>query len=247
MTSHPHPKRLGPLSRLLEGKSHFIWDFDGSLCDTEPLHYAAYAASFARYGHVVREEEYYRRFTQSSEGIREEVEAYGLALDAEACRDIRAFKVREYATIIASGAARCFAEMPEILATTLRLGLTWSIASNSPESENRLILDGLGAPFDSFVSLVGPAAGGQHGLRKKPAPDLFDEVLRRVAVDRGQALVIEDTDKGLQAAEAAGIDAICLVTKYNDGITMTARHVARVTHAEFLGALRELERSRQKE
>ena len=240
---------MGPsvesLADLLAEKQVFIWDFDGSLCDTEPLHFAAYAVAFGEIGHQVRESEYYQRFTQTNQGIALEVQAYGLAVDEQGRRAIRVRKVQEYERLIASGVARPFAEVPEILTLSLDLGKTWSIASNSPESENRQVLEQLGGVFLTHSHLLGPARGGAEGLRKKPAPDLFVEAVRLAGVAPQSCLVIEDTDKGLMAAQDAGVDAICLATRYNHGLTLSARHLARPTHSELLGALQVLRRRQE--
>ena len=44
--------------------------------------------------------------------------------------------------------------------------------------------------------------------RGKPAPDVFLEAARRLAVPPSQCLVLEDADAGILAAAAAGMSAI---------------------------------------
>ena len=44
----------------------------------------------------------------------------------------------------------------------------------------------------------------------KPAPDLFLEAAKRMGVDPSKCLVIEDGQLGIQAAEAAGMQAILI-------------------------------------
>jgi HAD superfamily hydrolase (TIGR01509 family) len=240
----PPQSSFGSLAflNLLKTKDLIIWDFDGSLCDTEPLHYAAYVLAFEAYGHLVREDEYYLRFTQGSDAIAQECEIYGLGLDDEAKRDVRRRKVAHYSQIIASGKARLFPEVPEIVSETQRLGMRWVVASNSPTRENRAILGQLGEPFASLDCVIGPDSRTDLQLRKKPAPDVFLEALAVTSTDASRALVIEDTDKGLLAAAGAGIDAVCLDTRYNTNIAMIAPYRARGSHAELLAAFRTLRR-----
>lgn len=235
-----HDAEVAALAASFSSKRLVIWDFDGSLCDTEPLHFAAYAHAFSFYGHEVKEHEYYRRFTQFNDGILRECEAYGLALDDAARRDIRARKVARYASLIASGAASPFVPMEAILEATLDLGWQWAVASNSPESENRLILQQFASVFSTCAAILGPDSCGSKVLQKKPAPDLFVETLQRLGARPSEALIVEDTDKGLQAAEAAGIDAICVSTRYNADIPMQARHLARLTHLDILELMRRI-------
>jgi beta-phosphoglucomutase len=224
------------LQRRLPKKHFFVWDFDGSFCDTEPIHYQAYLKAFEQYGHVISEEEYYVRFTQNSDGIRLECEAYGLKIGPDEQLEIRRRKVAHYNTLIRSGLARPFPEIASILAATAALDIPWLIASNSPATENSLIIEQLGTPFDSCRIILEP----NKTLRKKPEPDLFLEAISRSGFEPEQILVIEDTEKGLQAAAAAGLDAICVSTRYNNGLTLSAPHLARPTHAQLLRTLKAL-------
>ena len=222
------------LHRRLPGKHFFVWDFDGSFCDTEPIHYRAYLKAFEQYGHVIKEDEYYVRFTQNSDGIRLECQAYGLQIGPDEQLEIRRRKVAHYNTLIRSGLARPFPEIESILGATASLNIAWLIASNSPAAENSLIIEQLGSPFDSCSVILEP----NKLLRKKPEPDIFLEAIRHSGFEREQILVIEDTEKGRQAAAAAGLDAICLSTRYNNGLTFSAPHLARPTHAQLLRTLK---------
>ena len=222
------------LLRRLPNKQFFVWDFDGSFCDTEPIHYRAYLKAFEQYGHIIREDEYYVRFTQNSDGIRLECQAYGLKIGPDEQLEIRRRKVAHYNTLIRSGLAQPFPEIKAILATTTSLDIRWLIASNSPATENSLIIEQLGSPFDSCEIILEP----NQLLRKKPEPDIFLEAIHRSGFKPEQILVIEDTEKGLQAAAAAGLDAICVSTRYNDGLTFSAPHLARPTHAQLLTTLK---------
>ncbi len=74
--------------------------------------------------------------------------------------------------------------------------------SSSPERlEVSLSVTGL-APF--FAGRSFTASEVEKG---KPAPDLFLHAARRMGVPPGEALVIEDSEMGLRAAEAAGMEA----------------------------------------
>jgi HAD superfamily hydrolase (TIGR01509 family) len=203
-----------------------IWDFDGSLCDTEPLHYAAYRDAFAMHGHEVKESEYYERFTQNADGIRLECLAYGLELNHA---EIFAQKKRNYRTRIENGEAKPFPEIEEILTRMRQLNLQWAIASNSAVQDIDLILSKLGSVFQDVAAVVGPS----EKLAKKPSPDLFIESMRRFALSAAEALVIEDTEKGLQASLGAGIDALCVSTRYNCGLKIAAPYVMRCSHKQL--------------
>jgi beta-phosphoglucomutase-like phosphatase (HAD superfamily) len=55
---------------------------------------------------------------------------------------------------------------------------------------------------------------GDVVARKKPAPDIYHLAVDRLGVDRTDALVIEDSRNGLQAATAAGLRCVVTVSSY---------------------------------
>lgn len=59
-----------------------------------------------------------------------------------------------------------------------------------------------GIPIDIFDEVV----TGSDGLDNlKPAPDIFLEAAKRLDVNPGNCIVIEDSRPGVQAAKAAGM------------------------------------------
>jgi HAD superfamily hydrolase (TIGR01509 family) len=77
-----------------------------------------------------------------------------------------------------------------------------AVASNGTRAnvERTLVTVGLRRLFDELVAIEDVA----HG---KPAPDLYQEVARRLGVLPADCIVFEDTDEGLQAARGAGMRA----------------------------------------
>ena len=60
-----------------------------------------------------------------------------------------------------------------------------------------------------------PSLGRRPGLAKKPAPDIFLAAADAIGLSPADCLVIEDADKGLRAAQAAGTPCIILRTPQN--------------------------------
>ena len=87
------------------------------------------------------------------------------------------------------------------LAARYRLGVASS--SNRPLIETVLDRAGVGDLFDAVVSSEEVASG-------KPAPDVYLEVARRLAVEPRNAAAIEDSSNGLRAAHAAGMRVIAI-------------------------------------
>jgi len=87
-------------------------------------------------------------------------------------------------------------EAVERMSERFRLGLASS--SNRPIIDLVLELAGVAGEFEVTVS-------SEEVERGKPAPDVYLEVLRRMAVAPERAAAIEDSTNGLLSAKAAGV------------------------------------------
>jgi HAD superfamily hydrolase (TIGR01509 family) len=88
-----------------------------------------------------------------------------------------------------------------------RLGARWPLAlasSSNPEVIGlALSVSGLDRQFSAWVSSeeVGPG---------KPAPDVYLEAARRLGVEAGDCVAIEDSENGIKSAHAAGMRVIAI-------------------------------------
>jgi beta-phosphoglucomutase-like phosphatase (HAD superfamily) len=76
----------------------------------------------------------------------------------------------------------------------------------------------IGLPASSFDATV----NGLEVINKKPAPDLFLEACRRLAVDPKHAMVVEDAPSGVRAAKAAGCTCLGLTTSFGGAVLRDA-------------------------
>jgi len=176
-----------------------IFDFDGTLADTMPLHWQAWQAVTAKYGFVFPEERFYALggvpttdiFTllakeQGKPGLdslvlAKEKEAAYLPLLPQARRIDRVVSIAEAA----------HGTLPMAVATG---GLRHIIQ----RVLQQLAIDHL---FDALVT-------SEDVARQKPAPDIFLEAARRIDVPPENCRGYEDTELGLQGIRAAGMDVV---------------------------------------
>ena len=217
------------LKHILNGKTHILWDFDGSFCDSETIHFEAYAKAFALAGHSINKDEYFTTFTHTGGGVAKEIENYNLSCDPE---EIKINKIKFYNELITQGQAKLFPEMPLILKKLSQLNIKNVIASNSPKSEIELILSKL----DEKVH-VDAIFGLEAGLRKKPFPDIFNHALATLNISPKQSLVIEDSERGLIASKNAHCQAIWIETHITEKYSSTAPYLAKISHRKFLSQL----------
>ncbi len=223
---------MDKLLQLLSHKKIILWDFDGCFCHSEPFHYRAYAKAFEPYGHSVDEQEYYYAFTHKGGGVEDEMVRNNIECNPEA---VRVDKSQFYKQEIASGKIKIFPEIASILRVAHSLGVESAIASNSSAEDIKHIL----SQQEEKLELKGIFGYQPNlGMRKKPFPDIFLHALKELNFVPEQALVIEDSERGLRAALAAGCDALWIKTFINENFTSDAPFSIRCTHQELLIALR---------
>ncbi len=180
----------------------YIFDLDGTLVDTMPLHYRAWDAALRRYGMKDAPEVdffYSLAGLPALESAERYAHHYGLDADTAGMAD---YKERFYLGIAAGarriGPVAAFAERvarthPAAIATSgLRDGVGPVLAAAGLDDVFKIII----TPAD-----VPPGRG-------KPAPDMFLLAAARMGVPAEKCLVFEDGDAGIQGAVAAGMKVV---------------------------------------
>ena len=78
-----------------------------------------------------------------------------------------------------------------------------------------------------FDGLLDIAVGERDGIRRKPAPDSVNEVLRVLGIDRKNAVYVGDSDVDIETARNAGMDCISVTWGFRDADFLKA-HGAQV-------------------
>ena len=190
--------RLGLPRRAFRG---LIFDCDGTLVDSMPLHYQAWLESLRHHQapYDFPEDEFY-----ALAGIREQ-DAVRL-LNAKHGAEVDPDAVAEYKSAIFQ---HRYVEVGEVkpVADLARAafgaGLPVAVASGSEEHTVRGCLTATGL-IELFEIIITP----RLVQRGKPAPDMFLLAAERLGVAPKDCLVIEDGQSGMEAAAAAGMEAV---------------------------------------
>ena len=214
--------------------STVIFDLDGLIADTEPLHCRAYQMAFAERGVGLNANEYAEHWVRNGKGIVDWVESRGLAVDPHG---LRVRKSEHYLTLLESSLRPMEGalELLDALQGIRRMAL----ASSSYRDAIDGVLAGLQiAPyFEAIVS-------GLDVANVKPSPDIFLKAARDLAVDPSECLVLEDAEKGIISAHGAGMRCVAVpndFTKHHD-FSMATRVCSSLREVNF-DFLRELEQS----
>ena len=178
-----------------------LFDFDGVLLDSEPVHCSCWAEELAALG-LTLTWDFYRRHCI---GIDDKDMLRMMASQAVPPRDWRdlwalypAKKERFRARMIANPAFDpALNSLLAGLHETYRLAVVSS--SSCSEIEPLLVAGGLRAHFDTIV-------GGEQVEHHKPAPDPYLLAAARLAVTR--ALVLEDSAAGIASGQTAGFEVL---------------------------------------
>jgi len=185
-----------------------IFDLDGVLVMSEPPLAEAAVALFAEKGHTVSADDF-KPFIGMGEDryIGGVAESRGIKLDVK--RDkARLYEI--YATVI-RGRLQPLQGAVAFVAACRDRGLAVAVASGADRIKVAANLSEIGLPESLFDAVV----DGNQVVRKKPAPDIFLEACRRVALPPPACLVVEDAVSGVSAARAAGTRCLGITTSFD--------------------------------
>ena len=216
----------------MDNTDGLIFDFDGFLADSEKFHFKTYAETFAKYGHHVDETEYYKYWTSLGHGAKGEVERHNLDLDPIQIRDEKREVFSKYCE---DGSIKLFPEAEEMIERFAATGKRMSIASGTPRPDIVAILRNAGR-LDAFEIIV----GSDMSKKVKPDPTVFNMTLEALDLPADKCLVFEDAEKGVEAANRAGIPVVVVLTEETKTFEFEGADLVLDSHPALLDALRAL-------
>lgn len=185
-----------------------IFDLDGTILNT--LEDLADAVNYAleAHGYPQRTIDEVRRFVGN--GIRSLIERAvptGLALE-EINRVHQTFSA--YYQEHCADKTRPYEGILPLLRRLRAAGCLTAVVSNKADAAVQPLCR------QYYEGLFDYAVGEREGIRRKPAPDAVQEVLRRLRVDTGEAVYIGDSEVDIQTAANAGLDSIIVTWGFRD-------------------------------
>lgn len=185
-----------------------IFDMDGVIIDSEPQHEKAALNVLKRYG-ASADASYHEQFIGSSTRNLAETAIRDFHLDISAetlLEELETEKkavLKEEGYIISDG-------IKELVRDLYQSGYHVAIASSSNPSEIEKTVKALGIKkyFKKLIS-------SSQVKNPKPAPDTFLFALKELGVSAREAMVVEDSRYGAEAAKAAGITCVGYVNPHS--------------------------------
>jgi beta-phosphoglucomutase len=196
-----------------------VFDFDGVIANSEPLHFSAFRDVLAGAGVDLTERDYYERYLGFDD--------VGVFTTVSADR-ARAWTIQEIADFVARKAVRLEdlerdgAVIFPGAADAIRrasAAVPIAIASGALGPEIRRVLNAAGLA-QHFVAIV----SAEDTPASKPAPDPYVRAVQLLAarmpgspLQPSECVAIEDSKWGLESARAAGLRTVAVTSSYDAG------------------------------
>lgn len=192
-----------------------VFDFDGVIANSEPLHLTAFQQTLADEGLALSAQEYYSHYLGYDDaGLFEALgRDRGLAIDDVRMAALLARKEDHMRALLKSGAVLFPGALEFIRDAAASVPI--AIASGALRHEIQEIIDaaGIGGLFDAIV-----AAGDTPESKPSPAPYrlAFDRLRHRAGreLDPRRTVAIEDSRWGLESARGAGLRLVGVTSSY---------------------------------
>ncbi len=210
MTTYPE----SPLIGLMESRPRFqaaIFDFDGVIANSIPLHLESFRRLFADEGVDFTFNDYQR--VANGRPRDYVIRAMLGEVEPERLKELMARKERYILDILDRCGLQPIPGSLELAKAFRSLGLRTAVASSSRTA--RRFLDAL-TPADP--SLGQPSAlfevilDGADSRKPKPDPEIFLAAARALGVHPAECIAIEDAANGVRAARAAGMWVVAVTT-----------------------------------
>ena len=184
-----------------------IFDMDGVLTDSEPLINAAAIAMFKEKGLQVQPVDFLP-FVGAGEDryIGGVAEKYRFPLDLPLAKK-RTYEI--YLELVPSK-LEAFPGAQDLVRTCRQAGLRLAVASSADLIKIVANLRQIGLPIETWNAVV----TAEDVELKKPAPDIFLAAARKMGLEAGACVVVEDAVNGIKAAKAAGMRCVAVAQTF---------------------------------
>ncbi len=191
-----------------------VFDFDGVIANSEPLHLRAYRDVLARYDIVLSDTDYYSRYLGYDDAGALEAIAVdrGVVWSPSQIAEMVRLKARRLEELEGEGSSLFPGAEAAIRAAASVMPI--AIASGALGVEIRRVLD-----RSNLTSLFTAVISAENTPASKPAPDPYVRAVAMLSAVHGsmrpdECVAVEDSRWGLESARAAGLRTLAVAQTY---------------------------------
>jgi len=181
-----------------------IFDMDGVILDSEPIHYRVEKAIMKENGFDFQFEDHAGYVGQTTQDLWDDLcTKHHLPIGAEV---LSAIDEKNYLNKLKNGSIQPIAGVKELIESLHNDGIKLIIASSAVRNNIEVVMDkfDIRKYFEGYVS-------GQDVQKTKPNPEIFLKAAEKLDVSPEDCVVIEDAKHGVEAAKSAGM--LCIAFK----------------------------------
>lgn len=205
-----------------------IFDFDGVIINSEPIHYEACFYVLNGIGYKLTFEEYMEKWLglADKEVFPKLLKDKGYDFTSPQITKLINEKIKRYNYIINN--CENLPLIPgviQFIANAITLNKKIAICSAAAKSEifavlNKLTPENFHLNFDAIIS-------SNDVITNKPSPEGYLLAAKRLGMDVSNCLVIEDSPHGIDAAKSAGMYVIGLLTSHEESQLLKADKITK--------------------
>jgi len=182
------------------GLKAVIFDVDGVIIDTAPVHHKSWREAFRPYG---INKFSFRDFKTKIDGMPRAKGVLKIlpGLDDKTVKKICDEKQAHFSRILKKEGVKKFLSTVKLMKELKKNGIMLCMASSSKNARPILEAEGIYVLFDAD-------AEGSEVKKGKPHPDIFLKAARKLKVKASECIVIEDAQAGIDAARGAKMKCV---------------------------------------
>lgn len=219
-----------------------IFDVDGTVAETEDLHRRAFNLAFTQHGidlsWAPAEYRGLLRVAGGKERIARSLAEHEMPLPAAEVARIHATKTAIYESLLAAEGVDWRPGVLRLMREAARCRLRLALATTTTQANlDPLFLPEMGRAWRANFAAV---VAGDAVARKKPAPDVYRRALEIMGAKARHCVAFEDSQAGVQAAQAAGCVVVSTRSRWLPDDDLRAADL-QLEHLGDIGALWERE------
>lgn len=184
-----------------------LFDMDGVIVDSEPLHVAAFQATLKNYGYGLSHEQYKQHFAGKTDeaGFKQYFDLIGETVELPVIMDKKA---KAYLSLAADQLVP-YPGVIECIRDLAKQNVALALVTGSLRAEAEVTLKAF-----NLISLFLAVVAAEDITQSKPSPEGYLKGAKALGIDPADCIIIEDAPSGVLAAENAGIRCVAVTNTH---------------------------------